>query len=329
MEKKEYYGIDLFKFIMSFCVIAIHTSLLNEQSHVFYSLIIRMAVPFFFLSTGFLLSNKLNDSNENEYNLNIIKNQIIKFLKKYLFWSFIYLPLTIYGIFFFKYSLVGIVRNFLFVGEEYNSWQLWYLLSSVYAFVFLFFCFKRNVNSKKMITIIFLIIVLKSLFDYYEVNYENFNIIFIVKVIRKTIRNFRIFNGIIFIPIGIKLKKVNVTFKINTFLFFLSLLLDYYIKNIIVSEYISIITIISLFNFVKELNLKKSIIYIYFRKMSSIIYYIHMYIFTIYSLIRYKKINFGFEMFLVTSILSFVFSIMYIFISKKIENNQLNKEIFN
>ena len=329
MEKKEYYGIDLFKFIMSFCVIAIHTSLLNEQSHVFYSLIIRMAVPFFFLSTGFLLSNKLNDSNENEYNLNIIKNQIIKFLKKYLFWSFIYLPLTIYGIFFFKYSLVGIVRNFLFVGEEYNSWQLWYLLSSVYAFVFLFFCFKKNVNSKKMITIIFLIIVLKSLFDYYEVNYENFNIIFIVKVIRKTIRNFRIFNGIIFITIGIKLKKVNVPFKINSFLFFLSLLLDYYIKNIIVSEYISIITIISLFNFVKELNLKKSIIYIYFRKMSSIIYYIHMYIFTIYSLIRYKKINFGFEMFLVTSILSFVFSIMYIFISKKIENNQLNKEIFN
>ena len=329
MEKKEYYGIDLFKFIMSFCVIAIHTSLLNEQSHVFYSLIIRMAVPFFFLSTGFLLSNKLNDSNENEYNLNIIKNQIIKFLKKYLFWSFIYLPLTIYGIFFFKYSLVGIVRNFLFVGEEYNSWQLWYLLSSVYAFVFLFFCFKRNVNSKKMITIIFLIIVLKSLFDYYEVNYVNFNMIFIVKVIRKTIRNFRIFNGIVFIPIGTKLKKIKVPFKINTFLFFLSLLLDYYIKNIIVSEYISIITIISLFNFVKELNLKKSIIYIYFRKISSIIYYIHMYIFTIYSLIRYKKINFGFEMFLVTSILSFVFSIMYIFISKKIENNQLNKEIFN
>ena len=327
MEKKEYYGIDLFKFIMSFCVIAIHTSLLNEQSHVFYSLIIRMAVPFFFLSTGFLLSNKLNDS--NEYNLNIIKNQITKFLKKYLLWSFIYLPLTIYGTIRYKYLFSIIITKFLFMGEEYNSWQLWYLLSSVYAFVFLFFCFKKNINSKKMFSIIFFIIILKSLFDYYEVNYENFNMIFIVKVIRKTIRNFRIFNGIIFIPIGTKLKKIKVPFKINTFLFFLSLLLDYYIKNIIVSEYISIITIISLFNFVKELNLKKSIIYIYFRKISSIIYYIHMYIFTIYSLIRYKKINFGFEMFLVTSILSFVFSIMYIFISKKIENNQLNKEIFN
>lgn len=56
-DKKNYYGIDLFKFIMAVCVVAIHTqplygvdSISMQQS---FNMITSLAVPYFFRHRDF------------------------------------------------------------------------------------------------------------------------------------------------------------------------------------------------------------------------------------------------------------------------------------
>ena len=62
--KKKFNSIDLFKFIMSLCVVAIHINPLancrNQTILALYSTITKLAVPFFFLSSGFLMTYNLN-----------------------------------------------------------------------------------------------------------------------------------------------------------------------------------------------------------------------------------------------------------------------------
>lgn len=60
---------------MSIFVVAIHTSPLIEDNHNIYSLLIRCAVPFFFMSVGFLLENKLSSSNNQDV---VLKDYIKK-----------------------------------------------------------------------------------------------------------------------------------------------------------------------------------------------------------------------------------------------------------
>lgn len=55
----------------------------------------------------------------------------------YIIWTIIYLPFTIYGAcqdgLPIGKSIVIFFRNFVFVGENYLSWPLWYLLASIWA----------------------------------------------------------------------------------------------------------------------------------------------------------------------------------------------------
>lgn len=59
LRAEQNYAIDVVKYIMAFCVIAIHTlPLKNVQNEVVTSLFdtfVSLAVPFFFLSSGYLV----------------------------------------------------------------------------------------------------------------------------------------------------------------------------------------------------------------------------------------------------------------------------------
>lgn len=81
---------------MSFCVVAIHTNpLINCSSRLvlsIYDSVVELAVPFFFIVSGFLLAQKFDGKN----NTTIIYKQMKKILKMYLIWNLIYSPLEIY-----------------------------------------------------------------------------------------------------------------------------------------------------------------------------------------------------------------------------------------
>ena len=134
-----YTTIDIAKFVLSFLVIVIHSNayqLVNED-------ICALAVPVFFVFSGFFLYKSFISSNKN---INKLKAYLIKVVKLYIVYTLIYIPLTIYGFIIHDVSPLRavfiFVRQFLFVGENFYSWPLWYLLALIVS-VFIIICLLR------------------------------------------------------------------------------------------------------------------------------------------------------------------------------------------
>ena len=117
------------KVLMAFVVVSIHTTdwpLLGIRE---------VAVPFFFIVSGFFLTAKMTGDRKED--LAVLREWIFKILKMYLIWTAIYLPFTVYGFIQdglnLKQSLILFGRNLLFVGENFMSWPLWYLLALIWS----------------------------------------------------------------------------------------------------------------------------------------------------------------------------------------------------
>lgn len=120
-----YNGIDLVKFICSLLVVIIHTAPFSsdlmpygDYLNVFFTqYICRLAVPFFFVSSGFLLFNKLEIHNPNS---DRIKIYIFRMLRHYGTWTIL-----------------------LFFGSK---GQLWYVGASAVAVMIIFFLIKLRIR---------------------------------------------------------------------------------------------------------------------------------------------------------------------------------------
>lgn len=127
-------GIDFVKVLMAFVVVSIHTTawpLLGIRE---------VAVPYFFIVSGFFLFGKM--TGDRAADLSAIRAWTLKILKLYLIWTAIYLPFTVYGFIqdslSLKQSLMLFGRNLLFVGENFMSWPLWYLLALIWSGVLIY-----------------------------------------------------------------------------------------------------------------------------------------------------------------------------------------------
>ena len=84
---------------MSIAVIAIHTEPLvgceNTAILSVYKVVTDLAVPFFFLSSGYLVFEKILDL-PKEIQKHRIKVYIKKILQLYITWNILYLPITMY-----------------------------------------------------------------------------------------------------------------------------------------------------------------------------------------------------------------------------------------
>lgn len=94
LEKKNYYGIDLLKFIMAVCVVAIHTQpLYSIQSIVvqrLFDTITSLAVPYFFSVSGFLLFSKIDANILSRKSMEVCKKYLSRVLSLYVIWNIIY-----------------------------------------------------------------------------------------------------------------------------------------------------------------------------------------------------------------------------------------------
>ena len=146
----EKYSLDLCKFIMAFAVIAIHTDPLVDCSNTAMSrigyLFLSMAVPFFFLTSGYLLAAKLLFPFSRQEDLSKIRRYMTKILKMYLLWTLLYLPMALWHFVATGKTLHRAIQlyiqGFFFVGQQYNSWPLWYLLSTFYTLGVLYLLLK-------------------------------------------------------------------------------------------------------------------------------------------------------------------------------------------
>ena len=103
-ESKSYTGIDCFRMIAAVLIIAIHTSPLGTYSElgdfILTRVIARVAVPFFFMTSGFFLISRYNYKSE----------KFMKFIKKtaliYGAAILLYIPINIYNGYFKIYSTI-------------------------------------------------------------------------------------------------------------------------------------------------------------------------------------------------------------------------------
>ena len=141
-------NIDVARFVVSFLVIAIHISPfinINQEFNFFFTRILgRIAVPLFFMITGyFVIDGCLKDKNK-------LKKYTIKILKIYLFCIILYLPINIYMGKFNNISIFSIIKDILINGTLYH---LWYFPALILGIWITYYFIKKLGNRKTFITI--------------------------------------------------------------------------------------------------------------------------------------------------------------------------------
>ena len=129
MNKKEYAAIDIARYISALLVVCIHTYPfidISETFNIFWlQTICRLAVPFFFVVSGFFFFKKqTEDENENR---ELLKKYVSRLLKLYIIWTIIYIPYTIWNYSttgFAWYSIFAYIRDFFMSGSYYHLWFL-------------------------------------------------------------------------------------------------------------------------------------------------------------------------------------------------------------
>jgi len=134
-KRNEYKSLDVFKFIFAILVVMIHAKPLldvSDKTNWFFSnSFLNLAVPFFFITSGFLLFEKLKSISDNTEKKIAVKKYVVHLLKMYLVWSIIWLPMKILGWHtsggINKTELLGWVQAFFLTGKTGDA--IWYLLA--------------------------------------------------------------------------------------------------------------------------------------------------------------------------------------------------------
>ena len=273
-------GIDIMKLIMSLFVVAIHVRLsciFDGRGRYLLDLLFSIAVPYFFVVFGYLMV--ITSGN--------IKKNIRRIFKIYVIWTLIYLPLSIYGEWTYSNNLLKIggklLKNFLFLGESFYSWQLWFLLACVVG-LFIIFLLQRITNNDIEIIICLAILYLTGMImDWFHENGNN-NLLTLYYSVFRTTRN-GVFYGALYIQIGIMIAKykkiIQARYAVPLMIFFV--IADVLIDNAYISKIILLPISFCAFCVSTQIGYGlRSQISVAIRKLSTGIYLLHMYFVAIY-----------------------------------------------
>lgn len=219
----QYKGIDIVKFIMALFVVVLHT-------HPFYAVnrtadfltadvIARVAVPFFFVATGFLLERQISERHAD------VREAIVRYVRKvlglYCIWTAIYLPIIRYNKFIvndetFIYSAFTLIRDFFFAG---SYGQLWYLPATAVGLLIVF-VLRKYLGEGKTVVLLFLLFLMglatQSYFGLTSVLLDPDGMLWkgmkAVKKVMVTCRN-GVFFGSIFIYMGTWIARCDIVMK--------------------------------------------------------------------------------------------------------------------
>lgn len=335
IQGKNYNSIDLCKIFMAVCVIAMHTKPLHNSSNniilSIYDSAVNCAVPFFFLASGYLLSIKLKKPFASEKNIKIIYKYLLKIVKMYVVWTIIYSPMALWyyrqlGHSFIK-GIIFYLRGVLLIGENYNSYILWYLLSTIYALIFVLILMKMSFSLEDIVKIGCVIILLGYGLDAL-VEYQG-NIPAILglfrTIVEKTIANGRILRGAFYIPCGMLLAQRKQRIKGAGLYLLITFVGNCFISNMFVSNILVMVCTINFFDIVVRIEIKDAKVFTSVRELSTIIYLIHLYVWTIYYSVVYGKSMYGPDSFVMTVLLSFTIGGLYIGMKNKIQTKCMQK----
>lgn len=312
--RKSFPGIDLVKFLMAICVVAIHTHPLqgvaNERLNILYDLTVQMAVPFFFLSSGYLLAVRF-DPRDMGANIRIVQKQLRKVVKMYLVWCLIYGPFSVYyyvvhrsGIS-FVHILVSYARCLLCIGGHYNAYQLWYLLSTIYALIFLCWLLRRNWSSGVWLAVIgalcALSIGMDVLADYDGPLSAPMGILKLL--VGYTTVDGRPLQGLFLIPAGMLMAEQKISFPKWLLVFAVSFCGGAFVEHGgAAGSVLKFLSAVALFGMTLHLKPENRPVYPMLRMISTDMYLIHLYVWILYSALVDGAKRYGFDSFAVTTV---------------------------
>lgn len=136
---------DILKFFLSLMVVAIHVPLFPKLLFPW----LRMAVPLFFMLTGYFLYGKLRSEVDSQERLMIIKNFAMRNLKLYFFWFVCLFPLimhirkdSLFADTLFM-TLISLCKVLLFGSTFTGSW---YIMSGILGVLIVFFVLGKIPN---------------------------------------------------------------------------------------------------------------------------------------------------------------------------------------
>ena len=133
-------SIDVAKFAMSIVIVAIHSGLGGDWHDSLIYPLARIAVPVFFVISGYLFFRKYNVCNEQQKKSRL-KKFVVRNMQLYAFWFIVLLVPTIVLRKYFAdgvlFGLLKIVRGFLFGSTFVASWYITATVIAVCAIVFL------------------------------------------------------------------------------------------------------------------------------------------------------------------------------------------------
>jgi serine/alanine racemase len=298
--KKQYDCVDLLKFLCAFLVVAKHVAPLSSYSTLLnYGLqnwFASIAVPFYFIASGYFLFRKTTYDNFDE---TIALAYAGRIFRLYIIWTVIYFPLTLKftilddekGI---VHGLMVWVRNCIFTGS-YN--HLWYLNATVVATLILTFCLHKKIKIRTILCLSALLYGIGLLGQSYFVFLKplrNFPTIWqFLKLVGKIIVTTRngLFEGFFFMGIGMlfaykpvvmKLKTAIIGFTGSMALFFTEVLcvhsFKWGLKNTSALYFFFVPSVIFMFYIATHIELNHKPIYKHLRKLGILIFYLHSFI---------------------------------------------------
>lgn len=300
---RDYTGIDIFKFVFSLAIIAIHVSVHSIAGGGLPSMMHWLAypgLPFFFIVSGFLVANKTAKLPTDPEVRSFFRHRSFKLFRLYGYWLLIYLPITIYLTIrdhcdIWK-SLKGYVFGVLFDGQSEYAWPLWFIYSM--AIVFLIFSFLRT---RKLSIIVLLIFVLAIVVEWCYLTLHLKEMEYVYRLTYRTL------GGGLYITAGMVLSRYHILRGILPTLICLCLSIMLYIYDL---PFWELCGGFAFANLAIMIQLPPGNIYLRLRNLSMWIYFTHMYpIFFIAVTCKLYNIHPGFiPMFLLASVCSLIIS---------------------
>lgn len=345
LKKTNYNSIDLVKLICAILVVMIHIepfgthdsgSVFNLLNYGIQNYLARIAVPFFFVCSGFFLYKK---TKLNEFDFEPTKKYAIKLLKFYIIWTLVYFPISFWGMLKnekgFVYAFFSYIRDCIFTGSYA---QLWYLPATIFSVLLISFLLAKKVKPKTILICAFVFYLIGLLAQSWfglmlplkEIAPTIWSMLLIVKKIISTTRD-GLFFGFIFVSIGmlfafydfkITKRKSLVLFIISMVLmFFEAVFVKYYDFSRGTDMYLfAVPSTIFLFMFVKELKLPDNGIYKVFRSLSTLVFFSHFWVNTVVSNalgIVSDSLNKTPLLFILTLSITIILSLLVIYLSDK------------
>lgn len=320
MEKKNYSALDLCKFCMMLLVVSVHTGLISgcssEVLRSIYRMLVYPAVTTFFVIAGFLLGTHLQEPFSSPENGPVLKRYLSRMLKLYLIWMGVYTPLAIGN--YIKHStpvwkaFALYLRGLLLQGQQYNSWQLWYLLSTVYALCLLLWLYRRGATLKKAAIVGCGIMVIGYCLDCLIAGSGK-----IGRILYLTIDSGRIPTGFFYLTMGMLLAKKRPPKYVSWALLLIGCGIILTIPERLTLFYRPMVSV-GLVGILADVRLPDRKIYPFLRKMSTVGYLIHMYAYVFFCMAVYGEETDGVVPFLGTAALTLLISAGYTAVSRKI-----------